>query len=168
MCSPVGSTPSAAGAGAEQETAEQDQQWSGHLAVWSVLQVSSMLQGHLQLFQDRQVHGICTALPASSAPAAASSLQRLWWYAISKVLLARLQGGEGHAASALTLLPWQLVPLLFLPRSASGTKVHHSNTPGLVGSRTVILPPAPVSLRITSEQGNAVVSFNAVDASKAP
>ncbi len=43
VCSPVGRFDSAPGAGAEQETPEGEQQWTGHLAVWSVLQVSSVI-----------------------------------------------------------------------------------------------------------------------------
>ena len=49
VCSPVGRTTSAADSGAEQATSEEEQQWTGHLAVWSVLQVSTVLHGPLQL-----------------------------------------------------------------------------------------------------------------------
>ena len=49
VCSPVGRSKSAADAGAEQETSEEEQQWAGHLAVWSVLQVGSVLHRPLQL-----------------------------------------------------------------------------------------------------------------------
>ena len=144
VCSPVGRFDSAAGAGAEQETPEGEQQWTGHLAVWSVLQVSSVLAqataavkllrtdwedlSHLRrsFHKARFCHFQFPAVPLVVHQTRSAYGKSTGWT-------------EGHTASALASLQWQLLPLLSLPHFASGASVQRTITSSLIGPRAAQL-----------------------------